>query len=140
LARIQEVRPIAVHVRRGDLVSKASYLLGAAYYQRALDRFLSSQQHAPPLLFFSDSSRESQALVDEVAWPARKVLVAPERDARAAEHLELMASCTSVIAANSTFSWAAIHMRERVGPSFGPGKFPRSFFHLCPHVETVRAV
>jgi hypothetical protein len=98
--------PVAVHVRRGDLISdeRVHFMhgcLGWAYYYKALQiiKCLIDRDH--DLFFFGDDLAAISELQSKVGHS--KIVSHP--DLSGAEDLMLMRKCRHFITANSTFSW-----------------------------------
>jgi hypothetical protein len=105
--QMSEVNAVAVHVRRGDLVSSQRYshvvVQDESYYSRARD-FIESRVTNPHYFVFSD----------DPIWPqqhlnlgARVTFLNGEGQRADWQDLHLMARCKHFIIANSTFSWWA---------------------------------
>lgn len=104
---------VAVHIRRGDYLKNPDYhtnLWGTGYYEEALKLF----PRGPFLVFCKDNQSPEQDTADrkwcEENLPAlfgpAEWEMAPTENSEW-EDMNLMASCKSIIIANSTFSWWA---------------------------------
>ncbi len=112
----------AVHVRRGDYLSKSDThpALPLDYYRDAMALL------PPPYLVFSDDLAWCRANFPQDSC----VFIAHNRDY---EDLFLMAMCEAHITSNSTFSWWGAWLGE------GPAVYPRNWYgpslhHLDPSV------
>jgi hypothetical protein len=98
--------PVAVHVRRGDLITAERVhpvhgCLGLAYYSKALHMMKRLIDHEHDLFFFGD---DLSALSERQSKEAHSIIVS-HLHLSAAEDLMLMRKCRHFITANSTFSW-----------------------------------
>ena len=94
----QAVRPISVHVRRGDYQLKQNRnfgVLSSAYYQEAIQK-LRENGHSGPVWIFTDSPSEAKSFLDGHLVSG---------DLTPTEELFLMSHCDAHVIANSTFSW-----------------------------------
>jgi len=118
--------PIAVHVRRGDLirgerVHPVHGCLGWPYYLKALHIMKRLIDRDHDLFFFGD---DLAALSDLQSKVGQSIIVS-HSDLSAAEDLMLMRKCRHFITANSTFSWWGAWLGK------GPDKIvisPRQWF------------
>ena len=106
LPQLRELRPIAVHVRRGDYVrnrvTNAFHGLCSIEYYKAAAARLAEQVSEPAFLLFSDDvdwTRDNLRL----KWPATYV----QHDSACSPHQDiwLMSHCSHHIIANSSYSW-----------------------------------
>jgi hypothetical protein len=124
---IEQNDAIAIHIRRGDLLSDPLYTttvgtLTAAYYREALSRLLSRVPHAKGYIFS-----------DDVEWAAANIprhcpmtMVSGTMTRTAVEDLMVMSRCNHFIIANSTFSWWGAWLSDRPGKSvIAPSRFFR---------------
>lgn len=130
------VKPIGLHVRRGDYLRRADSTLGVQYYLNAL-QFLSEKGIADEnkcVWIFSD---DPNFVKEEFArslggWSVR--YVEPPPTVPAAEVMFLMASCQLLVSANSTFSWWAAHLSESIDAVVvPPADFPLNPWGTCCH-------
>lgn len=131
-----------VHVRRGDYLDprNARYhgVLTTGYYKRALRAIPGS--NSLPLVLFSDDVPTAQEVVER-AHPIEH-LVDPPRTAHPMETLLLMSQSSSLIIANSSFSWWGAWL---AGKRNIPVIVPQPWFtseaqttnDLCPHSWTM---
>lgn len=103
---------VAIHVRRGDYVNNPFYvdLFEDGYYKRAMD-FLAFPKEM--YLVFSDDIEwcKNQELFNGCRFSEGKTEI---------EDLNLMASCTRHIIANSSFSWWAAYLSPHKGIVIAP--------------------
>lgn len=108
---------VALHIRRGDYLNASHFhtnLWETDYYQRAVEMFPDETF----LVFCKDNQDPTQDKADRL-WCREhlpKLLgdrweMAPYEDTEV-EDLNLMASCKSIIMANSSFSWWAAYLGE----------------------------
>jgi len=104
---INEVEPIAIHVRRGDYKNPNSPvgLLSRSYYKNAIE-IVNSKYEKSNFWIFSDDIADSQKLLDGLI-PKNSNWVSPPIGSDPAESLILMSLPKVIIIANSSFSWWA---------------------------------
>jgi hypothetical protein len=104
---INEVMPIAIHVRRGDYKNPNSPvgLLSRTYYKNAIE-IVNSKYEKSNFWIFSDDIADSQKLLDGLI-PKNSNWVSPPNGSDPAESLILMSLPKVIIIANSSFSWWA---------------------------------
>ena len=106
LQKIRTSNSVAVHVRRGDYVTKQNIYVNLQpdYYQKAM-AMISAKVENPIFFFFSD----------DIEWTKQNV---PHTEHavficnKSIEDLYLMSQCKHTIIANSTFSWWAAWFNE----------------------------
>lgn len=106
--RVASEESIALHVRRGDLVTDPHYVatvgvLGTDYYREALTRLKARMPDARAYLF-SDDPEWCEKNIPPV-FPTE--LVSGKLTRSAVEDLTVMKRCRHFVIANSTFSWWA---------------------------------
>ena len=104
---INKVKPIAIHVRRGDYKNPNSPvgLLSRSYYQDAIG-VVNNKYGNKNFWIFSDDIEDSQKLLDGLI-PKSSNWVSPPDGSDPAESLVLMSLSKVIIIANSSFSWWA---------------------------------
>lgn len=116
IARAQEAKPIAVHVRRGDYAKVRGFgLLGPEYYVPALQH-LRDEGITGPLWLFSDEPDVARHALGRFADRAEPIA---SPDGPATEMLAMSHAAANVIA-NSTFSWWGAWMGEPGRPAIAP--------------------
>lgn len=142
-AEANSIKPIAMHVRRGDYLDPSNAFMGAlspGYFVQALQYLRQDQSLAEKEVWvFSDdivhAEREfAGKLPGQIRWISNPV------DSVEAESLIIMASCGALVMSNSTFSWwaAALGSPSRViAPRkwFKSGEDPAGL--LMPEWETL---
>ncbi len=110
----------AVHVRRGDYISKKNFhgLVNSDYFNRAREMILKNDPSADFLLF-SDSPELALA---EIPWINYKPQVTDNFPP--AETLMLMSATKGIIGSNSSFSWWASYLQ----PNTAVRIFPKNWF------------
>jgi Glycosyl transferase family 11 len=98
--------PVAVHVRRGDLVADEGAhsvhgCLGWPYYSKALHIMRRLIDHDHEFFFFGDDLAALSGLQSKVG----QSIIISHPDLTGAEDVMLMRKCRHFITANSTFSW-----------------------------------
>lgn len=109
LRQMEKGDSVAVHVRRGDFMkaqydrSRSHYLLGEAYYKRALS-YMSQHIEKPVFYWFSD----------DIKWVKENIgdrddfrFISLSTKQADIDEMMFMKNCHHIIAANSTFSWWA---------------------------------
>ena len=104
---INKVKPIAIHVRRGDYKNPDSPvgLLSRTYYKDAIEQVYSKFENSN-FWIFSDDIDDSHNLLDGLI-PKNSNWVSPPEGSDPAESLVLMSLSKVIIIANSSFSWWA---------------------------------
>ena len=104
---IKKVKPIVIHVRRGDYINPNSPvgLLSRSYYQDAIG-VVNNKYRNRNYWIFSDDIEDSHKLLDGLI-PKSSNWVCPPIDSDPAESLVLMSLSKVIIIANSSFSWWA---------------------------------
>jgi hypothetical protein len=104
---VLEKESIALHIRRGDYLTKGHHLLPIEYYTEAL------KQVEGTLYIFSD----------DIPWCKTQFENAIFVDLPDYLCLDLMKTCTHKITANSTFSWWAGILGDTDGKIFAPKRW-----------------
>jgi hypothetical protein len=104
--RIQSGPSIAVHFRRGDVVTNPRFrakmgVLDLAFYHRAFAR-MRSQFPQATIYVFSD---DIEAIAQEITPPGPVVWVRENQDWNASDIIRLISLCQHAIISNSTFAW-----------------------------------
>ena len=104
---INKVKPIVIHVRRGDYKNPNSPvgLLSRSYYQDAIG-VVNNKYENRNFWIFSDDIEDSQKLLDGLI-PKSSNWICPPTGSDPAESLVLMSLSKVIIIANSSFSWWA---------------------------------
>jgi hypothetical protein len=117
--RAMYIRPIAIHMRRGDYNNYAHDLglLADEYYIDALRLFLNSiQQDKKEIWIFSDSLDEAHLLkekieqtleINELLGGIEIKVIHPPLTSTSAENLLLLSKSSIIIGSNSSWSWWA---------------------------------
>jgi hypothetical protein len=114
---------IGIHVRRGDYLSLTDSfgILGERYYKDALQ--LAQVKKPDAIVYvFSDDINYAQSLFAESNFN----FVVEPKDSIAAESMFLMSACTTLIIANSTFSWWGAVLGEKEKDVYAPKKWFRN--------------
>lgn len=114
---------VGVHLRRGDYV-RAGWDLPLGYYERALR--IAEESGTSTALVVSDDAIVSELFAERLAnrgWTTLRAADLGSEGARGDFHL--LASCSSIVLSNSTFSWWAAKLDVatavgRVGPLLVP--------------------
>lgn len=124
--RIQEVRPVAIHIRRGDYLNFSDTLgtLDFAYYKNAVEN-LKSESNAYYWIF-SDSIEEAERFKRFSGVEVSRIeIMDPPAGSSPVESLLLMSYASAIIISNSTFSWWAGFLSENSTPVVAPSKWFR---------------
>jgi len=107
---IGKLDQVAIHIRRGDYVNNPFYvdLMETGYYERAMGEFPDAD-----FLVFSDNIEwcKMQEIFDGCEFSEGKNDI---------EDLNLMASCTGHIIANSSYSWWGAYLSPHGGRVIAP--------------------
>lgn len=113
LDRIIEERPMVIHVRRGDYIPLKNTIgvLGAEYYRNAL-KTLREENPRVPIWFFTDDLVSAINVIRGLDIEPDQI-VSTDSGLSAAETMVLMSEGSSIVIANSTFSWWAAYLGSR---------------------------
>ena len=114
MALLTNREAIAVHVRRGDYVAVTSVqqvhgVLGATYYQSAVDQIVLAVESDPVVLVLSDDPLWAE---ESLRFDVETVHVEIEAPLTDIESLALMARCRHHVISNSSFSWWGAWLAE----------------------------
>lgn len=132
---ILATRPIAIHVRRGDYLSKPQYhpIQPAEYYLRSI-QLMEESVEAKHVLCFSDDPRWCQ---ENLTTRDNRIQVITGQSAY--EDMALMSLCAHHVLSNSTFSWWGAWLANPVNQRvivpdrwFGPASVGYSDEDLIP--------
>ena len=110
LDRIRQTRPTIVHIRRGDYKPHKNTIgmLGTDYYKNAL-RTVSEGNSGVPVWLFTDDLVGAQGVIRSLDFEF-DYIVSSDSELSAAETMLLMSKGSSIIIANSTFSWWSAYL------------------------------
>lgn len=131
---------VGIHVRRGDFAKIQDGILGMSYYTAALHHLSSRGKNLKKMTvwLFSDDPVGAQADFKSTLPHLDFQVVDAPTETPAAEVLILLASCDTIIAANSTFSWCAVHMSSDETTALSPVSPARDNpFADCSHTVPV---
>lgn len=120
LGRIKKEGPTVIHIRRGDYkpLKNTIGILGTGYYKNALSA-LEEKNPGVPVWLFTDDLEGAEHVIRNLHIDFDQ-LVSTDSDLSAAETMLLMSQGSSIIIANSTFSWWAAYLgsssREIIAP------------------------
>lgn len=121
---IGRIDQVAIHVRRGDYVNNSFYvdLMETEYYEKAMELFPDCD-----FLVFSD----------DITWcKEQSIFLGCEfsEETDEVKDLNLMASCTGHIIANSSFSWWGAYLSPHEGKVVAPKQWysDRVERTMCP--------
>ncbi len=107
--KVEELRPIVLHVRIGDYLTNQNWLGGIIsekYYEKALICMRKSLQHQP-IWVFSDDFIRAKLLLQNIGFTSLNFIESSENK-HPVEVLEIMSMGSGLVMSNSTFSlWAA---------------------------------
>lgn len=127
-AECRELRPVMIHMRRGDYKGLSDFgLLSGAYYKEALDVLYEKDQAlaSKEIWLFSDEVDLALGSLAAVGIHPDRTIVPPEASS-AAESLALMTKGSGIVIANSTFSWWAAMLGDYQGLVVCPTEWFRS--------------
>ena len=106
LLKVEEMQPIAVHIRRGDFINLPELydVLKPSYYFNSLNLAFKMYGKRPIHLFSDDYSSAIQFLDNEILFDE---VIQQDPGIKTAEIFALLARYPIIISANSTFSWWA---------------------------------
>jgi len=117
--KIREVRtndPLAIHVRRGDFLNLPGMydVVNREYYLKAL-RLVKEKNGAQPIHLFSDEPNLAIEFLGK-EFPIDRI-ISQGPNVKTAEVFQLLSNYSSMIGANSTFSWWAGYVSHLNGVS-----------------------
>jgi hypothetical protein len=99
----ETLRPLVVHIRRGDYKTESNFgLLSARYYENAIDLIWDPQLFEEIWLFSDEPKLAIELIPDRYRDYVR---IIPDLDGIAASTLEIMRLGAGYVIANSSFSW-----------------------------------
>lgn len=109
LRQIQETESVAVHARRGDMLSANGYCYKNGYFRSAV-RYIKKHVERPVFLFFCDPGsiawcRENQRIFGLNMEKDQIVFVDWHDGEESYRDMQLMAQCKHNIITNSSFGW-----------------------------------
>jgi hypothetical protein len=131
-----DVRPVVMHLRRGDYrISRSDSLLSLDYYREALDHLEKREPlKGRAIWIFSDSKKDATELASGIGKGAR--VVSDSYTLSVAEDLLLMTEASSTIMSNSTFSWWAAKLSSTSNRVVYPSPwFSNGFNFIQPSTE-----
>jgi hypothetical protein len=113
--KAHELRPIVVHVRRGDYLASINQSIGVlarGYFEESLEQVRLNADHSDrEIWLFSDSAPEVQAELAQLSKNLR--VIHPPAESNAAENMALFSMGSAHIISNSTFSyWGAMFSKN----------------------------
>ncbi len=129
-------RNIGLHVRRGDYVSEIGNLglLDSRYYSSALSKLGVASDDV--VWVFSDSPDAAKDLLKDFVALSNFNFLNPPFESEPAESLYLMSQMSSMVIANSSFSWWAASLGKEKSVVIAPSPWFRSLEEpsgiLCP--------
>ncbi len=131
--KIDQIKPVGVHVRLGDY-KKHKDIYGEPdfnYYKSAIDLIFKLVGHKSLWLFSDEPSEAASIFEGKIKF---NELVQPPKSSKPIESLNLLASCSAVICANSSFSWWAGFLATAIEPN-KTVVFPRPMFNSDEFIE-----
>jgi hypothetical protein len=108
------IRPVIVHVRRGDYKAETSFGLPAEKYYREAMGIIEKQFASHPIWVFSDEEVEARKILSWV--PDSRLRFVSEVDGDSSASLMAMRFGCAYVIANSTFSWWGAFLSEAESP------------------------
>lgn len=142
ITEAESIKPIAVHVRRGDYVNQSNRygLLGEEYYLEALSRLITSIGDRT-IWIFSDG--HDHVLESRIREKYRTVVINKPSDTDDLEVLLIMSKCFAHVIANSTFSWWAAFLSDSSQQVYAPRPWTVSRINpgslIPPHWKTINS-
>lgn len=118
---------VAVHVRRGDYLKNKKYvgLCGLDYYKAAIE-IIGRKVQKPVFYLFSDDIEYVKNNICPLLDGAAYKIVSWNKGDESYVDMQLMSKCSHMIIANSSFSWWAAYLNERVSNVIAPQKWTNS--------------
>jgi hypothetical protein len=124
LEQIEVAQPIAIHIRRGDYEKHSNTfgVLNRDYYEKALNA-LDIISLDRKIFVFSDDTEKAKAILSKINRDF--TYINPPLDSHPMESLLLMSKSSSLIMANSSYSWWAGKFGDPIRQIFAPSKWFR---------------
>jgi hypothetical protein len=125
IEQIKNVRPIVVHIRRGDFSNpENSYfgILDKDYYARGYAMILEHLGSEVPVWVFSDEPKTAKNFLEDV-FPAHTRWVQDDSEIDALESLVAMTYGSAHLIANSTYSWWGAFLSTTTKVVVAPNKW-----------------
>ena len=124
LKEISRLRPIGIHIRRGDYESQKETfgVLDIDYYDRAL-KILDATTPERKIYVFSDDVDKSQAILASLKRDF--IYIDPPGHSNPIESMILMSKTSGLVMANSSFSWWAAKFGDPKQMVIAPSKWFR---------------
>ena len=144
-ARIEELKPISIHLRRGDYKKLRNRfgLLDSKYYSECVKSAVEKFGHRS-VLIFGDELTENYLLNEELrSLGFKSDLIIPLSDSPSIESLLLISRCAINITGNSTFGWWGAEFNSNPLAVYAPTKWFKSMEDpvelIPPHWVTVQS-
>ena len=130
--KIQECKPLVVHIRLGDYLFENDFgIVGKEYYKRAL-KICEVHKTKQPVWIFSDDIEMAKDIYGEIF--SETAFWFGDNKLTSVETLEVMRNGKGFVIANSTFSWWAAYLAY---DSSGLVIAPSQWFRSLPSPEAI---
>jgi hypothetical protein len=130
--KIQESKPLVVHIRLGDYLFENDFgIVGKEYYRRALE-ICDVHKTRQPVWIFSDDIKMAKEMYGEIF--SETAFWFSDSKLTSVETLEVMRNGKAFVIANSTFSWWAAFLAY---DSSGLVIAPSQWFRSLPSPEAI---
>ena len=128
---------LGIHLRRGDYIDNPEIgILSSQFYEQAISELQQRGVMWKEVWVFSDEIDKAKEVVNQIKLVEPKVrFVLPDKSSHSIESMLLMARASSLIIANSTFSWWGAMLGDENRQIICPKKWFRHWedpTELCP--------
>ena len=121
ISEAKDVKPISVHIRRGDYRAESDFgLLSKKYYQEAL---ASLSTYEREIWYFSDDKEAAKLMAGTLGRKWKKRIIISPDDCHPMEEILVLSHCHDSVIANSTFSWWGAILNQQGGEIVAPNKW-----------------
>jgi hypothetical protein len=134
LTEISRIRPIIMHIRRGDYAFEPNFgVLSQAYYENGLDYYWSKGMNQD-VWAFSDDPDWARSILSSQRLKDKKIKLVDDTKLSTGEVFDLMRFGSAYVIANSSFSWWAAYLSRVGGASVVA---PKPWFIDLPEPESL---
>lgn len=134
LTEISRIKPIIIHIRRGDYAFEPNFgVLSQAYYENSLEYYWSKGMHQD-VWAFSDDPEWARLILSSQSLKDKKIKLVDDTKLSTGEVFDLMRFGSAYVIANSSFSWWAAYLSRVDGASVVA---PKPWFIGLPEPESL---
>jgi hypothetical protein len=134
LKQIMDVKPVIMHVRRGDYAFEPKFgVLSKTYYKNGLEH-LRNSGITQEVWVFTDDPDWAKLLISSRSFTSEKIMLVDDSKMSTGEVFELMRFGSAYVIANSSFSWWAAYLSRVTGANVVA---PEPWFIGLPEPESL---